>query len=196
MSNRQADIIKTMNEREILFHLYLTQIILLIAAMILGFILFDSFTDFNNIWNIFSFDILLVGGSVGIIVLILEFIMMKFVPKRLYDDGGINERLFQHRNVFHLFFLCSFIAFTEEILFRGVIQTHFGIIIASSIFALMHIRYLYRWVLLLTVICLSFLLGYIYDMTENLWVSIFAHFIIDFVLALKIRYDFKKSMKK
>jgi len=195
MSNRQADIIKTMKDREILFHLYLTQIILLILAIILGFILFDSFADFNSIWNISDVDILLVGGSVGMIVVIIDFIMMKVIPKRLYDDGGINERLFQHRNVIHSFFLCSLIAFSEEILFRGVIQTHFGIFIASSIFALMHVRYLNRWILLITVVCLSFLLGYIYEITENLWVTIFAHFIIDFVFALKIRRDFKKSMK-
>ena len=34
------------------------------------------------------------------------------------------------------------IGFAEEFLFRGVVQTHFGIVIASFVFAVLHIRYI------------------------------------------------------
>lgn len=85
------------------------------------------------------------------------------------------------------------IAFSEELLFRGVIQTHFGLLMASAIFAALHVRYLSKWFLFTMVVLLSFFLGYLYDVTGNLWVTIFAHFLIDFVLAVHIRLDYLQA---
>ncbi|MEK1830639.1 CPBP family intramembrane glutamic endopeptidase [Priestia megaterium] len=73
---------------------------------------------------------------------------MKCVPEHLYDDGGINERLFANRSVPHLILICIIVACSEEILFRGVIQVQFGLFWASIVFALVHIRYLKKWFLL------------------------------------------------
>lgn len=128
-------------------------------------------------------------------VLALDFLMMRYLPKKWYDDGGINEKIFRTRSIPHLFLLCMLIAFSEELLFRGVIQTSFGLLMASAIFAALHVRYLSKWFLFTTVVLLSFFLGYLYDVTENLWVTIFAHFLIDFVLAVHIRLAYLQGRR-
>lgn len=195
LQNKQAEIVKGMNDRQIVFHLYATQGLLIIISIILGFFLFPNYTSFLDLWAFDIREIVLYGGGSALVVIILDFAMLKYVPKRYYDDGGINELVFKNRSIPHIFLLCLIIAFTEEVLFRGLIQTHFGIIIASLIFAVLHVRYLYKWVLFTAVILMSFLLGYLYLLTENLYVTFFAHFLIDLVFALKIRRDYVHSLK-
>jgi uncharacterized protein len=128
--------------------------------------------------------------------LAIDFLLMRYLPEHWYDDGGINEKIFQNRSIPHIFFLCLLIAFSEELLFRGVIQTHFGLFVASIVFALLHVRYLEKWFLFVMVVLLSFFLGYIYQRTNSLWVTIFAHFLIDFILAIDIRLHYVRNMKQ
>src|SRR5699024_11474282 len=59
-----------------------------------------------------------------------------------------------------------------ELLFRGVLQTTFGYIPASVIFALVHVRYLSKPVLLISVLLISFFIGYLFEVTGNLYVTI------------------------
>ncbi len=195
LKNKQAELINSMSDREVIRHLYITQLILLLLSLVLAYFLFDDYIAFQEIWLI-NRDILFIGGGLAFIVILVDLFLTKVLPKEMLDDGGINERIFRKLSLFHLFFLCFLISFAEELLFRGVIQTHFGLFIASSIFALLHVRYLSKWVLLLSVVILSFVLGVTYQMTNNLWVTIFAHFLIDFVFALKIRYDYTKSLNQ
>lgn len=192
MAGRQTTVIGQMTDKEILFHLYITQIILIAISCIAGFFLFSSKEEFYLIWQWDIKEIILYGGSAAAIVIIIDGILMKVLPKEMYDDGGINEKVFQNRSIWHIFFLSLLIAFAEEVLFRGVIQTHFGYVAASIIFALLHVRYLSKWVLLIVVLGISFFLGWIYLKTNNLWVTIFAHFLIDFVFALIIRIQYLK----
>jgi membrane protease YdiL (CAAX protease family) len=92
--------------------------------------------------------------------------------------------------------LTALIAISEEILFRGVLQTHFGIWVASLIFAILHFRYLSKWLLFTMVVSISFLLGIVYDLTETLYTTIIAHFLIDLVFAIQIRLQFVKGVKR
>ncbi|RFB17007.1 CPBP family intramembrane metalloprotease [Bacillus sp. HNG] len=194
MGRRQADIIKHLPDKEIVFHLYLTQGILLVVSFVLGFFFFDNWSSFTKLWNWKDWNILFIGSAFALVVVIVDFLLMKWLPEAMYDDGGINERIFQKRSIPHIFILCLLISFSEEILFRGVIQTQFGLFIASLIFAVLHVRYLYKWVLLTSVVLLSFLLGYIYELYQNLWITVYAHFWIDFIFAVKIRTDYLRSL--
>lgn len=194
MANRQADLINEMEDREVLLHLYLTQFIIIFLAVLIGFFLFEDLDSFFKIWKLNLKEILLFGGGSAIIVLVLDMILMKILPEHMYDDGGINEKVFRRRPVWHIFIICFIVAISEEIFFRGVIQTHFGYVIASIVFAVLHIRYLYKWALLLEVILLSFYIGWIYFVTENLLVTIFMHFLIDFVFALMIRFKYLREV--
>jgi membrane protease YdiL (CAAX protease family) len=193
MKNKQAEMVKQMSDKELLYHLYVSQLLFFLIAVILAFFLFEGWDEFLLLleWDIK--EIFIIGSFVGIAVVMIDLMLMKYVPRQLMDDGGINEKMFQNRSVIHIVGLALLIASVEELLFRSVIQTHFGIWIASIIFAIMHIRYLQKWLLLISVILLSFLLGYLYEWTENLLVTIWAHFIIDVLLALKIRSEYIKK---
>jgi membrane protease YdiL (CAAX protease family) len=190
---KQAELIKHLSDRELLFHLYLTQLVLLIISSGLSLFLFPSMESFMAIWESDVSEIVIYGGIAGLTVIVVDLLLMHFLPNHYFDDGGINEKVFQNRSYFHIFVLSWIIALTEEWLFRGVIQTHYGIVVASILFAILHVRYLKKWVLFTIVISLSFLLGWLYAITQNLFVTIFAHFLIDFIFGVKIRLEFMRS---
>jgi len=187
---KQQDIVKKMSDEELLRQLLFTQIIILIISICLAFFLFDSYNAFISIFEMNTKKVFLIGAFVALSIIILDFILMNVFPPSFFDDGGINKRLFQKRNLLEIISLTLLIAFCEELLFRGVLQTHFGLIVASIIFAILHIRYLTKWLLFTMVVLVSFLLGVVYEWTENLWTTIFIHFVIDFVFALQIRYQY------
>lgn len=189
MFRRQEELIKTMTEKELVWNLLITQSLILLAFIILSFIFFDHVGEFLRFWQFDVYEIVVFGGLTACFVIIIDFILMKFANKQLYDDGGINEKLFQNRSLFAIFSITLLVAFTEELLFRGLLQTELGIFWASIIFALLHFRYLSKWLLLIMVLFVSFLLGCLFEATENLLAVIMAHFLIDFISALEIRYS-------
>jgi membrane protease YdiL (CAAX protease family) len=187
MKKNDRELIKGATDKELLNSLYLTQIMILIISFILGMFLFDDLEEFINlfIWDLPQ--IILWGGIFGVAVVLLDLLLMKLLPSHFYDDGGLNERIFRNRSIFQIAFIAAIVAVPEELLFRGIIQTHFGLIPASLIFALVHYRYLFNGYLFLNVIGLSFLIGYIYLQTNNILVTIFMHFLIDFLLGCHIK---------
>ncbi|MFC0297991.1 CPBP family intramembrane glutamic endopeptidase [Geobacillus jurassicus] len=192
---RQSEQIRQMTEREVLFHLYLTQGLLLLAAGGCSLFLFD-WAEWRQLWQFDLIDVLLYGAGGAALVLTADFLAMRYLPDDWHDDGGVNEKLFRRRSIAHLFFLCALIAVTEEWLFRGIVQTHWGLWAASAIFALLHVRYLEKWFLFLMVVLVSLLLGALYEQTQSLWVTVVAHFLIDVVLALHIRLQREEGVKR
>lgn len=194
MKKNYFDLIKEIPDKELLKSLYVTQILLLTIALLLGIFLFNSYHTFFSIFN-WKDPNLFVGAGAGMAVVIVDIILMKLLPAKWYDDGGLNERIFQKRNYYEIAGIAALVAAAEEVLFRGVLQTHFGLITASLLFALVHYRYLFHFFLFLNVTGLSFFIGFIYDRTENLAVTIIMHFIIDFLLGclIKIKYDKNKK---
>ncbi|CAM3879573.1 CPBP family intramembrane glutamic endopeptidase [Mesobacillus zeae] len=186
MKNKYSQLIKGLTDKELLFHLYTTQVLLLIVSLLLGIVLFDSLGQFLGLFKWDDPAILMVGLAAGIAVVLADLLLMKILPPDLYDDGGLNEKIFRNRTVPEVAFIALFVAFGEEILFRGVIQTSFGLIVSSVIFALVHYRYLFKWFLFLNIMVLSFFIGFIYLKTENLAVTVTMHFLIDFLLGISI----------
>lgn len=187
MKDRYKETVEGLTEKELVFHLVATQILLLTISAILGMILFDSFNEFTRLFTWKDWDILSIGLTAGIAVVIMDFILMKYLPKSYYDDGGLNERIFKNRSVVQIMLIAAMVAISEEILFRGIIQTNTGLLLSSLIFAVVHYRYLFNWFLFTNIILLSFLIGYIYMVTNNLLVTIVMHFLIDFILGLIIK---------
>ena len=196
MKTKYFNLIKDIQEKDLIFSLYFTQVLLLTIAFILGLFLFDGLSSFLTLFTIADPDILMIGGATGIIVVLVDLIFMKLLPKKYYDDGGLNERIFQNRPFYHIALIAAVVAIGEEILFRGVIQTHFGLIASSLLFAIVHYRYLFNWFLFVNIIALSFLIGFIYSQTGNLLVTIFMHFLVDFLSGCIIRYKFIKKHKE
>ncbi|NYE04845.1 hypothetical protein F4694_001594 [Bacillus niacini] len=187
MKNKYNELIKGLTDKELLSHLYLTQILLLGITFILGILLFDHFSYLRSI-DFSDVRILLIGVSAGAAVVIVDIILMKLLPKSFYDDGGLNERIFKNRSVLHIAWIAALVAFSEELLFRGVIQTKVGLILASLIFAIIHFRYLFNWFLFSNIVILSFFIGSVYEWSNNLALTMIMHFTIDFLLGLYIKY--------
>lgn len=136
---------------------------------------------------------MLFGIPAGIIVVLFDLFMMRVTPSSYQDDGGINERIFSSLSYSMIFVVALVVAISEELLFRGVLQTHLGLLWTSIIFAAVHYRYLFNWFLFLNVLVLSFFIGFLFEWTNNLLVTITAHFLIDFILGVLIR---KKQAKR
>jgi uncharacterized protein len=187
MKKKYHELIASLTDRELLHHLYLTQIILLVISLILGFLLFDHFSYLNTL-DLRDNNILLIGIPAGVAVVVIDILLMRTLPSSFYDDGGLNERIFKNKSIIHILLIAAIVAFSEELLFRGIIQTKVGLLMASVIFAIIHYRYLFNWFLFLNIVVLSFLIGIIYDYTNNLAVTMMMHFVIDFLLGVYIKY--------
>ncbi|MCO0596545.1 CPBP family intramembrane metalloprotease [Peribacillus butanolivorans] len=196
MKNKQADLIKQLTDKQLLYNLFLTQIILLTLAFFLGIILFNDRSTFFDLFIFNDLNILLFGIPAGIIVVLFDLFMMKVTPSSYQDDGGINERIFSSLSYSMIFVVALVVAISEELLFRGVLQTHLGLLWTSIIFAAVHYRYLFNWFLFLNVLVLSFFIGFLFEWTNNLLVTITAHFLIDFILGVLIRRKKAKRVEQ
>lgn len=192
MKNRQAEAIKTLSDRELILNVYLTQFVLLFLTALIGVLLFDEFWFLPQILTINVEEMIIFGVGAAVIIVALDVFLMRILPDEVFDDGGINERIFAKRSVFHIFILSLLISISEELFFRGVLQTHFGLVIASTLFAIIHVRYLTKAVLFSLVVGISFLLGVLYEITGNVAVTITAHFFIDFIMGCLIKYKTSK----
>jgi uncharacterized protein len=196
MKDKYSAQIKDLSDNELLFHVYTTQILLFLISFILGIFLFDHYSDFFDLFKWNDPSIVTIGGLAGLIIVLFDIIFMKLLPRSYYDDGGLNERIFQTRSIFSVFMISAVVSLGEELLFRGVIQTHVGLWISSLLFSLVHIRYLFNWFLFINVTVLSFVIGLIYEVTDNLVVTIFMHFLIDFSLGCIIKFRYIKKQKE
>jgi uncharacterized protein len=187
MKNNYSEMIKELTDKELIRHLYLTQIILLVLSLGLSVFLFKGFTYWQQ-FHLVDIHIVTIGLSAGLMVVIIDFLFTKWLPSSYYDDGGLNERIFRHQSVFHIFVMTLFVAFSEEMLFRGIIQTKMGLILSCIIFAVVHYRYLFNWFLFINIVLLSFLIGFIFAWTDNLAVTIVMHFVIDFFSGIQIKW--------
>ncbi|KIL48095.1 CPBP family intramembrane glutamic endopeptidase [Jeotgalibacillus campisalis] len=172
-----------------------TQIFFLAASLFLGFLLFESFHLFTGLFAISS-TMIGVGVAAGLMIVFLDIWLMKLLPSRYYDDGGINEKLFSNASIAQLLWLAMIVALAEELLFRGVIQTNTSWMLASLLFAIVHFRYLNHWYLTLNIVILSFIIGGIYEWTNSLWSTISLHFIVNLLLGLYIQQKSKHKKRK
>lgn len=185
--NRQAELAKQLTGKELLLSVYLTQVILLILAVILSFVVYRSIPSF---FSLFRWDPkwLFVATICGVLVVSVDVLLMKLLPSHYYSDGGINEKLFSNLSIFQITILVLVIAIVEEWLFRGVVQVKLGLIPSCIIFALVHFRYWAHWYLIINVVVLSFLFGIVFELSgQQLLPVILMHFIIDFLLGLYIK---------
>jgi membrane protease YdiL (CAAX protease family) len=187
MKKNYSDLINQLTDKELIRQLFLTQIILVVLSFILSLFLFHGILFWHQM-NWFDSHIITIGAGAGLVVVIIDYLLTKWLPESFYDDGGLNDRIFRNQSIFMIFFIALFVAVSEEILFRGVIQTKFGLIAACLIFAIVHYRYLFNWFLFLNIILLSFFIGFIFAWTDNLAVTIVMHFVIDFLSGTQIKW--------
>ncbi|HLR71583.1 MAG TPA: CPBP family intramembrane glutamic endopeptidase [Pseudogracilibacillus sp.] len=185
----QTELIKQMSDEELKRQLLLSQSIFFLISIILSFFLFSNISDWLHYISFDFKQIVLIGVLPALAIVLIEVILYVFVPARYFDDGGINEKVFRNQSIGSIFLISIVVAIAEESLFRGVIQTSFGYIFASVLFVLVHFRYLKKPVLLTLVIIVSFLIGYLFEITENILVVIAFHFMVDFLLGIFIKFQ-------
>ncbi len=178
--------IHDIDDRLLLINLYVTQAVTLFIGIIL--IVFQSRNPFLLFAPFQNGSPLLWGAAFAALVLVVDLTVSKFVPDDLVDDGGVNERIFRSRPLWHIAVLSAVVAICEELLFRGAIQHAIGPYWTSILFAAIHVRYLQHWLMTGMVFSISYGLGWIYDQTGTLWTVIIAHFLIDFIMGCIIRY--------
>ena len=178
--------IQDLDDSLLLLNLYLTQGITLAAGLVLLWV--QGIQPFKLLvfpdWK----EVLVWGGGAAAVILLADILLSRFVPEQLVDDGGINERLFGKRAVWQILLLSFVVAICEELLFRGAIQHAIGPYWTSILFAAIHARYLHSILLTGMVFATSYALGWIYVQSGTLWAPIAAHFLLDAINGLMIRF--------
>lgn len=178
--------IDQLDDKTLLLNLYLTQGITLVVGLV--WILISGRNPLQLLSFPKGYEPWVWGAGLAIVVVIVDLIVSRFGPDDLTDDGGVNERLFRNRSFWHIVVMTFVVGVCEEMLFRGAIQHTLGPYWTSIIFAAIHVRYLRHWIPTLMVFLISYALGTIYVWTGSLWAPIFAHFIIDLIMGLILRY--------
>lgn len=80
MKNKYNELISGLTDKQLLFHLYMTQLILLVITFILGYILFDQFS-FLQALKFNDFRIVSIGIPLGAMVVIVDILLMKWLPE-------------------------------------------------------------------------------------------------------------------
>lgn len=174
------------SDRALLVNLYVTQAVVLAAAVMV--LRFQERSLFHLLVLPENAEWMAWGGGMAGLALGADWLVTKWAPEGAMDDGGVNERLFASRPVWHIALISLTAAVGEELLFRGAIQHFLGVFWSSALFAAVHVRYLHRWLMTGLVFGVSVGLGWIYELTGTLWAPILAHFLIDFISGCIIRF--------
>lgn len=174
------------DDRMLLVNLYATQAITLVIGF--SWLLFQGRDPFSLFRPGDGLHFLYWGVGLAAAVIVMDILAARIVPEEANDDGGVNVRIFRNRPIWHIALLSLVVAVCEETLFRGAVQYHIGPYWTSIIFATIHVRYLKHWIPTGLVFCISYALGWIYIRTGTLLAPVIAHFIIDLVMGLVIRF--------
>ncbi|HUC92377.1 MAG TPA: type II CAAX endopeptidase family protein [Paenibacillus sp.] len=175
-----------LNDRMLLINLYATQALTLVIGLI--WIFFQRQNPIS-LWNVpQGMEFVYWGLGLGTAVIAVDLLLSRWIPEEAADDGGVNDRLFRGRPVWHILLISLVVSICEELLFRGAVQRSFGPYWTSIIFAAIHVRYLRHWIPTGLVFSISYGLGWIYEETGTLWAPVLAHFAVDAAMGLIIRF--------
>lgn len=175
-----------LDDKMLLANLYITQALTLIIGIV--WLLFQGRNPVSLLKLPVNGDFAWWGAGLALSVLAFDLAISRFVPEEATDDGGINERLFKWRPLWHIAAISLVVAICEEILFRGAIQHAIGPYWTSIVFAAIHVRYLRHWIPTGLVFSISYGLGWIMIHTGTLWAPIMAHFLVDLAMGCIIRF--------
>ncbi|UHA72936.1 CPBP family intramembrane glutamic endopeptidase [Paenibacillus sp. 481] len=178
--------ITDLDDRTLLLNLYITQMLTLFIGTIWVLLQRRNPIELFTLPNDWHFAYW--GAGLAATVVVVDLIVSRFVPDNMTDDGGINEKLFSNRPVWHIIVISFVVSVCEELLFRGAIQHAFGPYWTSILFAAIHVRYLRHWLPTAMVFGISYALGTIYEWSGTLWAPVLAHFLIDLIMGLILRF--------
>jgi membrane protease YdiL (CAAX protease family) len=175
-----------LDDRMLLFNLYLTQLLTFIIGLV--WLFFQGRNPIRVLEFPSSWTFALWGAGMAAVVLLVDLGISRWIPEEAADDGGVNERIFRGRPIWHIAAIAFVVSVCEEVLFRGAIQYAIGAYWTSILFAAIHIRYLRHWIPTGLVFSISYGLGWIQMQTGTIWAPIAAHFLVDLIMGLIIRF--------
>jgi membrane protease YdiL (CAAX protease family) len=181
-----------LDDRTLLLNLYVTQAVTILIGITV--LLFERVNPLRLFAPAQPERIALWGLAFAAVVLLSDVLVSHWAPKDAVDDGGVNDKLFARRPLWHIALMSLVVALCEETLFRGAVQHAWGPYWTSVLFAAIHFRYWRHWLMTGLVFSISYGLGWIYMQTGTLWTPVLAHFAIDFVMGCFIRYGKEDSV--
>lgn len=178
--------VERLSDRMLLANLYATQLLIVIIGFV--WIILQGRSVFSLLAFPENGKFALWAAGLAAAALIGDGVVSRFLPAEAMDDGGVNERLFRRRPVWHIALIALVVSVCEEVLFRGAIQYAFGPYWTSVLFAAIHVRYLRHWVPTGMLFLVSYGLGWIMIESGTIWAPILAHFLFDFIMGLIIRF--------
>ncbi|SEN27150.1 CPBP family intramembrane glutamic endopeptidase [Lihuaxuella thermophila] len=176
-------------EKQVIVSFYITQLSLLVIALPLLWWQGKLNWGYFGVTNIHMW---IWGAVAGLGIVFLELVLIRIVPEKWLDDGGINRLLLGRRSPVHIFFIAAVAAVAEEMFFRGAVQHWLGIGWTTLLFVLVDTRYLRQWVLVLFLTLISFLFGWLVEWSGTLVPAVAAHWTVDFLMGLYLRFADEK----
>lgn len=135
----------------------------------------------------------LVCGYVAMVLIFWVLVKIKS-PEYFYDEAV--DLLVRSLNMPQLISVFLLGGIAEELIFRGILQLWIGIIPATLLFTVVHIRYLKKIFMILETFCLGLVLGLLYMFTDSIWICTIAHTLINLTTAWIIKSGKISYIKK
>lgn len=124
------------------------------------------------------------AGLIGATVILLAYFGIR--PFRVALDNTV-LRVFRRMSLFSVLLVSLVSALGEEIFFRGVLQTLFGVVVASLFFGFMHFGGRKEmWAFGLAALFLGFVFGYAYLRSGELLSALIAHGLYNLLIGIGI----------
>lgn len=179
MRNKSTKIKKEEQRIKLLWKAIIPQMILLVISTLwISFFPKDNIAIYlTNIKPVF----ILYGICVGILLAFAGYFFY-WISKKL-DKNSPTVELFEKMlaptfsilKASDIFILSITAGFAEEFFFRGLVLKSFGIVIASIAFGLLHLPGKRYWIYALWATLSGALFGYLFLLTNCLWLPIIAH---------------------
>lgn len=176
-----------MSKKWLLLNLALSQSILLLISFSLQGLFYKGYLRQLFYLNInVGFITVFLAGIAGLLA--VQVLFYKYIDKESLLDK-MNLLLLRTFSLPELVpvFLCG--AFTEELLFRGTLQTLLGPWPAAVLFTLVHFRYFPKYFLLLEVFLMGLILACVFSRTGTLWAPVFCHFTLNYLTAVFVKKE-------
>ena len=121
--------------------------------------------------------------------LLIFYGFLKLVPSM---DAIYDENVRTLADLYELPFMVFFFfinAFMEELLFRGALQNSIGFLLTAVLFTAVHVSYYKKPLLLAEVFVLGLFIGFLFEMTQSLWICTIVHTFYNWMLMWLIKTD-------
>jgi len=135
------------------------------------------------------------GALSGVLLSIVGLVMTKVESFKAFNQlvYEIMGPLFAHSKIIDIALIAAASGFCEEVFYRGVLQTEFGIIIASLIFGLCHFAGMQFYLYVIWAALAGYLFGLLFEISHSLWLPITAHAFSNFVSIIILRQKMKSA---